>query len=99
MPVDDEEVRHPVSVGEPPGRNPPVVVLARDRPNTHVSRTMREPIARRTWPTVFLLPACSPDLDPVERVWAHVRRSLADLAVTALDRLEALVRNRLKRLQ
>ncbi|PJN32239.1 transposase [Streptomyces sp. CB02959] len=41
----------------------------------------------------------SPDLNPVEWVWAHVKRSLTNLAVMALDRLEALVRNRLKRLQ
>lgn len=32
-------------------------------------------------------------------VWAHVKRSLAILAVAALDRFEALVRNRLKRLR
>jgi hypothetical protein len=32
-------------------------------------------------------------------VWAHVKHSLANLAVVALDRLETLVRNRLKRLQ
>jgi hypothetical protein len=31
--------------------------------------------------------------------WAHVTRSLANLAVVALDRLEALLHNRLKRLQ
>ncbi|MGY4967550.1 IS630 family transposase, partial [Streptomyces sp. 900105245] len=37
--------------------------------------------------------------NPVEWVWAHVKRSLANLAVMALDRLETLVRNRLKRLQ
>ncbi|TXS81148.1 hypothetical protein EAO76_00935 [Streptomyces sp. sk2.1] len=60
---------------------------------------MRELIAERAWLTVFLLPAYSPDLNPVEWVWAHVKRSLANLAVMALDRLEALVRNRLKRLQ
>jgi transposase len=41
----------------------------------------------------------SPDLNPVEGVWAHVKHSLANLAVLALDRLEALLRNRLKRLQ
>ncbi|MFF9091002.1 hypothetical protein ACF1BE_32475 [Streptomyces sp. NPDC014991] len=35
----------------------------------------------------------------MEGVWAHVKRSLANLAVVALDRLEAIVRNRLKRLQ
>ncbi|MFD7735868.1 transposase [Kitasatospora phosalacinea] len=48
---------------------------------------------------MFLLPAYSPDLNPVEWVRAHVEHSLADLAVMALDRLEALVRNRLKHLQ
>ncbi|MFE1841188.1 transposase [Streptomyces sviceus] len=75
------------------------IVLVRDRLNTHVSRTMRELIDAREWLTVFLLPAYSPGLNPVEGVWAHVRRSLANLAVVALDRLEALVRNRIKRLQ
>ncbi|WRZ96270.1 transposase [Streptomyces sp. NBC_01007] len=75
------------------------MVLVWDRLNTHVSHTMRELIAEREWLTVFLLPAYSLDLNPVEWVWAHVKRSLANLAVVALDRLEALVRNRLKRLQ
>ncbi|MET8747147.1 transposase [Streptomyces sp. NPDC004728] len=72
------------------------IVLVWDRLNTHVSHAMRELTAERAWLTVFLLPAYSPDLNPVEWVWTHVKRSLADLA---LDRLEALVRNRLKRLQ
>jgi transposase len=75
------------------------IVLVWDRLNTHVSHAMRELIAEREWLTVFLLPAYSPDLNPVEGVWTHVKRSLANLAVLALDRLEALVRNRLKRLQ
>nr|WP_301364504.1 transposase [Streptomyces xanthophaeus] len=75
------------------------IVLVWDRLNTHLSRRMRDLVAEREWLTVFLLPAYSPDLNPVEWVWAHVKRSLANLAVMALDRLEALVRNRLKRLQ
>ncbi|WP_081974058.1 transposase [Kitasatospora phosalacinea] len=75
------------------------IVLVWDRLNTHVSRAMRELVDQRAWLTVFLLPAYSPDLNPVEWVWAHVKHSLANLAVMALDRLEALVRNRLKRLQ
>nr|WP_242434029.1 transposase [Streptomyces sp. CB01580] len=75
------------------------IVLVWDRLNTHVSQAMRELIAERKWLTLFLLPAHSPDLNPVEGVWAHVRRSLANLAVVALDRLEILVRNRLTRLQ
>ncbi|MFJ6760754.1 transposase [Streptomyces sp. NPDC091273] len=75
------------------------IVLVWDRLNTHVSRAMNELIAPRAWLTVFLPPAYSPDLNPVEWVWAHVKRSLANLAVMALDRLEAVVRNRLKRLQ
>ncbi|MFJ8364637.1 transposase [Streptomyces sp. NPDC093984] len=75
------------------------IVLVWDRLNTHVSHAMSELIAERDWLTVFLLPAYSPDLNPVEWVWAHVKHSLANLAVVALDRLETLVRNRLKRLQ
>nr|WP_308377953.1 transposase [Streptomyces sp. ISL-98] len=63
------------------------------------SGVVRELVAEREWLTVFLLPAYSPDLNPVEGVWAHVKRSLTNLAVTALDQLEVLVRNRLKRLQ
>ncbi|MFI9046059.1 transposase [Streptomyces sp. NPDC053427] len=75
------------------------IVLVWDRLNTHVSYAMRELIAEREWLTVFLLPAYSPGPNPVEGVWAHVKRSLANRAVVALDRLEALVRNRLKRHQ
>ncbi|QKW24081.1 transposase [Kitasatospora sp. NA04385] len=75
------------------------IVPAWDRLNTHVSHAVRELISQRTWLTVFLLPAYAPDLNPVERVRAHVKHSLAHLAVMALDRLEALVRNRFKRLQ
>lgn len=75
------------------------IVLVWDRLNTHVLRVMRELIAEREWLTVFLLPAYLPDLKPVEWVWAHVKHSLANLAVVSLDQLETLVRNRLKRLQ
>ncbi|MER6434383.1 transposase [Streptomyces sp900105245] len=75
------------------------IVRVWDRLNTHVSRKMRNFVAERPWLTVFLLPAYSPDLNPVEWVWVHVKHSLANLAVAALDRLEVLVRNRLKRLQ
>ncbi|OEJ22820.1 DDE endonuclease [Streptomyces agglomeratus] len=75
------------------------IVLVWDRLNTHVSRRMRGLIDQREWLTVFPLPAYSPDLNPVEWVWAHVKRSLANLAVVALGRLEMLVRNWLRRLQ
>lgn len=44
------------------------IVLVWDRLNTHVSHAMHELIAEREWLTVFLLPAYSPDLNPVEGV-------------------------------
>ncbi|MGW7486934.1 IS630 family transposase [Streptomyces sp. NPDC054786] len=75
------------------------IVLVWDRLNTHVSHAMRELIDQRDWLTVFLLPAYSPDLNPVEGVWAHIKHSLANLSVMALDHLEVIVRQRLKRLQ
>ncbi|MFG2833100.1 transposase [Streptomyces sp. NPDC048434] len=75
------------------------ILLVWDRLNTHVSHAMRELIDQRDWLTVFLLPAYSPELNPVEGVWAHIKHSLANLAVMALDHLEVIVRQRLKRLQ
>ncbi len=74
-------------------------MLVWDGLNTHVYRAMLELIDQRDWLTVFLLPAYSPDLNPVEGVWAHIKHSMTNLAVIALDRLEVIVRNRLKRLQ
>ncbi|GAA5060424.1 hypothetical protein GCM10023336_37170 [Streptomyces similanensis] len=61
------------------------IVLVWDRLNTHISHAMRELISGREWVTVFLLHAYSTDLSPIEWVWAHVKHSLANLAV---DRLE-----------
>jgi putative transposase len=74
-------------------------VLVWDRLNTHVSHAMRDLIAARDWLTVFILPAYAPELNAVEYLWAHVKHSLANLTSVALDQLETLVRNRLKRLQ
>lgn len=70
-----------------------------DRLNRHVSHAMCELIAERAWLTVFLLPAYSSDLNPVEWVWAYVKGSLADFAVVTLGRLGTFVCNRLQRLQ
>ncbi|MET8957781.1 transposase [Streptomyces sp. NPDC004533] len=75
------------------------IVLVWDRLNTHVSHAMRDLIDARDWLTVFALPAYAPELNAVEYLWAHVKRSLGNLSSVALDRLAALVRNRLKRLQ
>jgi putative transposase len=55
------------------------IVLVWDNLNTHVSRTMRELIAARLWLTVYQLPPYAPELNPVEGVWSHLKRSLANL--------------------
>jgi DDE superfamily endonuclease/Winged helix-turn helix len=75
------------------------IILVWDRLGTHVSAAMKQLIAARPWLRVFLLPGYAPELNAVEGLWAHSRRSLANLAAGTLDRLVALVRNRLKSLQ
>jgi len=75
------------------------IILVWDRLNTHRSAVMRRMIAARPWLRVFSLPAYAPDLNPVEAVWSHVKRSLANPTSGSLTRLETLVRNRLKSLQ
>jgi len=39
-----------------------------DNLNTHRSARMRGYIAARDWLTVFHLPACAPELNPVESI-------------------------------
>ena len=56
-------------------------------------------IRARDWLTVVLFLPYAPDLNPAERVRAHLKRSLANLAACTLEKLEALIRNRLKSLQ
>jgi hypothetical protein len=75
------------------------IVLVWDNLNTHTSRAMSELIAARLWLTVCQLPAYAPELNPVEAVWSHLKRSLANLAKRNLSQLAALIKTRLKRMQ
>ena len=75
------------------------IVLVWDNLNTHVSRAMRELIAARLWLTVYQLPPYAPELNPVEGVWSHLKRSLANLTKQNIDQLTTLVKTRLKRMQ
>ena len=58
-------------------RGPLVVVW--DNLNTHISGAMAELIAARDWVTVFQLPPYAHELNPVEPVWSHLKRSLTNL--------------------
>ena len=49
--------------------------------------------------TVHLLPTYAYELNPVEPVWSHLERSLADLAKRNLAQLTALIKTRLRRVQ
>jgi transposase len=75
------------------------LVVVWDNLNTHVSAAMTELIAARDWLTVCRLPPCAHELNPVEPVWSHLKRSLANLAKRNLTELTALVKTRLKRMQ
>ncbi|MER5700013.1 transposase [Streptomyces mirabilis] len=70
-----------------------------DRLNTHISTTMKALVAERDWLTMVLLPGYAPELNPIEGLWAHIKRSLANLAARTLNELETLLRRRLKALQ
>jgi putative transposase len=58
------------------------LVLVWDNLSTHLSAAMAELIAARDWLTVFQLPPYAHELNPVEQVWSHLKRSLANLAKT-----------------
>src|SRR6266487_318910 len=75
------------------------LVVVWDNLNSHTSRAMGELIAARGWLTVYQLPAYAPELNPVEPLWSHLKRSLANLAKRNLAQLTALIKTRLKRMQ
>jgi hypothetical protein len=75
------------------------IVLVWDNLNTHVSATMAGIIAARPWLTVFRLPPYAHELNPVEPVWSHLKRSLANLTKHNITELTALVKTRLRRMQ
>jgi putative transposase len=76
----------------------PLVVIW-DNLNTHVSAAMTELIAARDWLTVVQLPPYAHELNPVELVWSHLKRSLANLAKHNLPALTTLARTRLRHMQ
>jgi transposase len=67
--------------------------------DAHVSAAMAELIAARPWPTVFRLPPYAHELNPVEPVWSHLKRSLANLTKHTIAELTGPVKTRLKRMQ
>ncbi len=75
------------------------LVLVWDNLSVHRSARMRALIAARPWLTVFFLPTYAPELNPVEPVWSHLKRSLVNLARHSLNQLVGLLRTRLRRIQ
>jgi putative transposase len=76
------------------------IVLVWDNSIQHKDTAMRELLAARgQWLTVFRLPAYAPDLNPAEGVWAHLKKTPANLAAGTTDQLAALTRTRLKKMQ
>ena len=74
-------------------------MLVWDNLNTHVSQAMAALVAARPWLTVFRLPPYAHELNPVEPVWSHLKRSLANLTKHTIGELTALVKTRLRRMQ
>jgi transposase len=75
------------------------IVLVWDNLNTHISAAMRAMIDARDWLHVIRLPAYAPDLNPVEAVWSHLKRSIGNLAVAGVDQLQAIIKSRLRCIQ
>jgi transposase len=70
-----------------------------DNLTTHVTDAMTALIAARDWLTVYRLPPYAHELNPVEPVWSHLKRSLANLAKRNLAQLTALIKTRLRHIQ
>src|SRR4051794_2290331 len=94
---------HRTRLRRPARRRPPAARRADravwDNLSTHTSTAMAALIAARPWLTVYLLSPYAHELNPVESVWAHLKRSLANLTKHTIAELTVLVKTRLKRMQ
>ncbi|WP_443735435.1 IS630 family transposase [Streptomyces flavotricini] len=76
------------------------LIVVWDNASTHHAKALREFCDRNSdWLTIIKLPPYAPDLNPVEGVWAHLKKSLANLAPRTIDDLTPLVKNRLRAIQ
>ncbi len=69
-----------------------------DNLNIHVSRAMADLVAARDWLTIFRLPPYAHELNPVEPVWSHLKRS-SQPGKRDISQLTALVKTRLRRMR
>ncbi len=77
----------------------PVIVIWDNLP-THISTTMREfTSAHPDWLTVIQMPACAPELNATEGLWANLKNGLGNLAAGTIDELAGTIRRRLRRIQ
>jgi hypothetical protein len=75
------------------------IVLIWDGLSSHKSPPIRAAVAARPWLRVYQLPAYAPELNPVEKVWSAMKRSLANHGLRTATDLAAAVKNRLNRMQ
>ncbi|AOR36956.1 DDE endonuclease [Streptomyces fodineus] len=76
------------------------LILVWDNASTHHAKPLREFCDRNSdWLIIVKLPPYAPDLNPVEGVWAHPKKSLANLAPHKVEDLTPLVKNRLRGIQ
>lgn len=70
-----------------------------DNLNAHASGAMAELVTARSWLTNYQLPPYPYELNPVEPVWSHLKRSPANLAKRDISQLTTLVKTRLKQMR
>ncbi|SCD91029.1 MULTISPECIES: transposase [unclassified Streptomyces] len=73
------------------------IVLVWDNLNIRKVAGLREFVEPRDWRTLYCLPFCAPDLNPVEDIWSLLRRGwLSDVAFSTPEHLIQTVRHGLR---
>ncbi|MFF3558241.1 transposase [Streptomyces tsukubensis] len=65
-----------------------------------IAKDLREWAAARDWLTIYYLPPCAPDLNPVEGIWSLLRRGwLSNVAFSTPEHLVQRIRRGLRHIQ
>ncbi|MFL1428673.1 MULTISPECIES: IS630 family transposase [unclassified Nocardiopsis] len=72
------------------------VVLIWDNHSSHSGKRMIAQITARDWVRVVFLPRYAPELNPVETLWAHLKRVLRSRLFRSLEDLERVINAHLR---
>ncbi|MZE52435.1 hypothetical protein GTY86_14255 [Streptomyces sp. SID5770] len=75
------------------------VTVVWDNYSSHISKHVKQYAQQQDWLTIIQMPSYAPELNPVELLWAHAKKKIANRAFRSIDELHRATKNALRYIQ